>query len=541
MNDMTEMKNLVLTGFMGTGKTEVGRVAASRLGLRFMDMDAIIEGQEGRSVKEIFAGEGEPYFREVESALCRELAGRGGLVIATGGGALVNEENLRALGESGLVVCLDCSPDALWERLRGVEDRPLLDAGDRRERILALMESRAGAYARIPTHVDTTGRGVVEVADDVLRAWFARGGTVDRMEVAAPGGSYPIYTAGGLLAHVGRLVAASMGQGGRCAVVSNDTVARLYAARLVDSLERAGFSPVVCRLPDGEEHKTLDTVRSLYDEFVAFGLDRHGAVIALGGGVVGDMAGFAAATYLRGVPFVQVPTTLLSMVDSSVGGKVGVDLPQGKNLVGAFKQPALVVIDPSVLDTLPREEYASGMAEVIKHGVIGGPELFAALETGLWDAGKMVREAVKVKIDVVQEDPYEHGRRAVLNLGHTFGHALEVLSGYNMRHGEAVAIGTVLAARLAERMGYAGPGLAERVGALMERHNLPTAPPPHDPAEVWRAMSTDKKRRGGRIRFVLPRAIGDVGVFEDVPQEEVTSLFREGSTWPGSGNRVQAR
>jgi 3-dehydroquinate synthase len=274
-------------------------------------------------------------------------------------------------------------------------------------------------------------------------------------------------------------------------------------------------------VPEGEQHKTLATVADLYTQFLAAGLDRASTVLALGGGVVGDMAGFAAATYLRGVPFVQAPTSLLAMVDASVGGKTGVDLPQGKNLVGAFKQPQLVIMDTAVLSTLPSDEFRAGLAEIVKHGIIGAPRLFEQLEhEGPINLVQLVADAVRVKIAVVEEDPYEKGRRAVLNLGHTFGHALELVSEYTLRHGEAVAIGIVAAAHMAVELGRCAPEVAARITELIERLGLPVAAPGYDVEAVYAAMSHDKKRAGKKLRFIIPQAIGDVVVIDD-PGEEV--------------------
>jgi 3-dehydroquinate synthetase len=242
-----------------------------------------------------------------------------------------------------------------------------------------------------------------------------------------------------------------------------------------------------------------------------------------------DVAGFAAATYMRGLPVIQVPTTLLSMVDASVGGKTAVDLPQGKNLVGAFKQPALVAIDPDVLDTLPPPEVASGMAELIKHGVLADVELFKELASGppkrnAWP--RAIARSLQVKIEVVEEDPYEHGRRAILNLGHTAGHALEQLSGYRMRHGEGVSIGMMVAARIAVQLGLADVGLPGRVAGALVSHSLPIKCPPMDADAVWAAMGRDKKKRGKSLRWILPREIGTVEIVADVPQEVVVRVLR---------------
>jgi len=249
--------------------------------------------------------------------------------------------------------------------------------------------------------------------------------------------------------------------------------------------------------------------------------------VALGGGVVGDVAGFAAATYMRGLPLVQVPTTLLSMIDSSVGGKTGVDLPHGKNLVGAFHHPLLVVIDPLALATLPARQVSCGLAEMLKHGVIADAGLFAHLQAGPpWDWVELVERAVAVKIEVVEEDPAEQGWRAVLNLGHTAGHALERLSAYRLPHGEAVAIGLRVAAGVAAEMGLCDAGLPAEIDAALVALGLPLEwVGPHTPADVLAAMGADKKRRHGRLRWVLPRCIGAVEIVDDVPADVVLRVL----------------
>jgi shikimate kinase len=377
------MANIVVTGFMGTGKTAVGQEVARRLGRPFVDMDAESEARAGKPIAQIFAEDGEVAFRQMEATLCQELSAQRGLVIATGGGTLVDTANRELMARSGTVVCLTCEVDEILRRLRPCcgrspdrATRPLLDVADPRAEIERLLEARRQAYAAIPWQIDTTHLPVEEVVAQVI----AITDTI-ALPVRYPGGECPIYVGNGLLAHLGGLLrAVGVPEGGRIAVVSNPVVAPLYGAQVEAALRAAGLRPFACSIPDGEKHKTLATVATLYDQLLAGGLDRGGTMLALGGGVTGDVAGFAAATFMRGVRFVQVPTTLLAMVDASVGGKTGVDLPQGKNLVGAFKQPALVAIDPAVLATLPDEELRSGMAEVIKHGVIGDVELFAELE-----------------------------------------------------------------------------------------------------------------------------------------------------------------
>jgi 3-dehydroquinate synthase len=342
----------------------------------------------------------------------------------------------------------------------------------------------------------------------------------DSIRVIAPGGDYNIHIESGILSLIPQYLDA-FGLRGKVIVATNTTLAGLYGEPLVKKLPNAAL----VTMPDGEQYKTLDTIAKLYADFVDAGLDRSGTVIALGGGVVGDTIGFAAATYMRGVRFIQIPTTLLAMVDSSVGGKVGVDLPQGKNLVGSFKQPDLVLIDPHVLQTLPEREWRCGMAEVIKHGFLADEGL---LDAALWTlecAPELVRRAVQVKVDVVQQDPYEKNIRAYLNLGHTFGHAVEQVSGYSWPHGEAVGVGLVAAARLSHALNLCDSSLTEKVEQIVKAVGLPTRLNGLDPESLYAAMGTDKKWQGGHSRFVLLRVLGQPTIVEDVPPETVIDVL----------------
>jgi shikimate kinase / 3-dehydroquinate synthase len=526
---------LVLTGFMGTGKTSVGQTVARQLGREFVDMDAVIAAREGCTVAEIFATRGEAYFRARERALCAELAGREDLVIATGGGTLVNSHN-RAQFENATVICLDASTDELLRRLNGARDRPLLQADGRqrttddrdgqRERIEALLDTRREAYAAMERHIDTTGRTVDDVAREVMQRFnVGEAQHIVSLRVRTPDGAYPIHLGRGLLDRVGELLARTE-FAARCAVVINSTVGQRYAGRVVESLRAGGFDPVVIEIPDGEAYKTLDMLRGVYDEFVRARLERRSLVLALGGGVIGDLAGFASATFLRGVPFVQIPTTLLAMVDASIGGKVAVNLPAGKNLIGAFKFPHAVIADAEVLETLPVEEFRSGLAEVIKHGIIGDAQLFNELGRVEQLDMDWIARAMRVKIDYVERDPYEEHIRAHLNLGHTFGHALETSSNYQLRHGYAVALGLAVAARLAVRIGWCEVATRDRIIEVLERKELPAQiPRQFSTARILEALGADKKIREGKLRLILPRAIGTVEIAENVPREEITAAL----------------
>lgn len=510
---------------MGAGKTSVGRALAQRLDRVFVDMDTWLEEREGMSIAQLFAAKGEAYFRARESALCRELATGENLVIATGGGALVNPEN-RAAFSNAQIVCLDASVDEIARRLEQDTTRPLLQ-GNARAQIENLLAARRAAYAQIALRVSTDGQSPEQIAQAIVTRVAPR-----EIRVATPTDAYTIHLGHATLNHVGTILQ-PFGLAQTCAVVTNPTVRARYGERVVNALERNGFEPSVIEIPDGEAYKNLDTARALYDQFIAAKLERRSPVIALGGGVVGDTAGFAAATFLRGVPFAQIPTTLLAMVDSSIGGKVAVDHSAGKNLIGAFKFPLAVIADLDALATLPPEEYRAGMAEVIKHGVIGDAELFGEIrETGKQGnretSGELLERALRVKIEIVERDPFEENIRAHLNLGHTFGQALERLAEYKMRHGYAVALGVCVAARLAANINFCDAHTRDEIIAAFEKFALPTRlSREFSPEQILDAMGTDKKIQRGKLRLILPRAIGRVEIVNDVASEEITRALQE--------------
>lgn len=348
--------------------------------------------------------------------------------------------------------------------------------------------------------------------------------------VPLPQDGYEIHIGTGLLDSLGEGVRAVLPPG-RCAILTDDTVAPHYAARVEASLRDAGFDPGVVVFPHGEGSKTLETVQTLYDGMFELGLDRTAFVVALGGGVCGDMAGFAAATFLRGIPFVQVPTTLLAMVDSSSGGKTGVNHTRGKNLIGAFHQPRRVWIDPLTLNTLPPREFRGGLAEVVKHGVIRDEAYFSLVEQkaeailALHPAClcDVIAGSCRIKGGVVAADEREAGERAHLNFGHTFAHAYESLSGYTIPHGEAVAMGMVAACHLAESLHMLEtPDTRLRLCALLKTLGLPVQAPALPPDALLASMYGDKKTERGRLRFVLPRGIGAV---ETVPVEDTEAVL----------------
>ena len=359
-----------------------------------------------------------------------------------------------------------------------------------------------------------------------------RGQTGEEVRVELGQRSYPVVVAPGVLAETGARLAAA-GFGGRCALVTSERVGALYREPVLDSLRAAGFAPAAVAIPDGEEQKNLASLAVLYDRLLEAGIERRSPLVALGGGVVTDLAGFAAATLLRGLPTVLLPTTLLAQIDAAIGGKTGVNHALGKNLIGAFHQPRLVLADVDTLATLPRRELLAGVAEVIKTAAIGDAALFGELEEGLERVIGLERDAivpvvaacVRYKARVVAEDEQEiHGSRSVLNFGHTVGHALEALTGYRgLLHGEAVAIGMVAAARVSVALGRCQAETARRLAALLKRAGLPTDMPSGlTPAALALAMRSDKKSAGRHIRYVCLEEIGRTA-FVELSGEEIVS------------------
>jgi shikimate kinase / 3-dehydroquinate synthase len=544
-----------MTGFMATGKTTNGRRLAEHLGLAFADTDAMVEARAGKAISRIFAEDGEAVFRDLEhGALCEALRGPRA-VVSTGGGAMTQERNLALMQAAGPIICLEARPETVLKRTAARDDRPLLEGDDRLGTIRALMAERAPAYARadyaLPTdRMDKQG-GVAELvkvlAADPRGAVLARPSV--RVGVRAGEAQYQIHIEAGALAALGKLCPAPT-TGTRCAVVTTDVVGPLYGPEVLAALAAGGWQASLLPVPDGERSKSLATAGELYGRLVEAGVDAGGAVFALGGGVVGDLAGFVAATYRRGVRFVQLPTSLLAQVDASVGGKVAVDHPRAKNLIGAFHQPAAVVMDTRVLLTLSQRELRGGLCEVIKHAAIADEELFRYLEAEL-DAFLALQDAAvryvlarscQIKASVVEDDPLDRGGRAVLNYGHTVGHAVEVAAGeWELRHGEAVAIGMAAEARLGEQLGLTEPGTAERLACLLGRVGLPTAAPGLDCALAEAALLQDKKIAAGSLRLPYVPRVGEVGLTQEVPVSALREALRRATSADGASGRDSQR
>lgn len=501
---------LLLNGFMASGKSTLGRLVAERAGRAFIDLDERIEQRTGQRISEIFASSGESAFRRLEAEALAELLQSGRPdVIALGGGALLARKDRLVALDAAVVVTLCADLDETLRRAGEQSgQRPLLAGADARERAERLLEQRATAYAECHARLDTTGKAPEQLAERLERLWRR-----DGIAVAAGEQSYAV--------EIGRNIAVE-----RCAewaagasrviCVSDENVAPLHASPLVSAL---GAAPVtLIELPAGEAHKTLASVERIWRHASEIGADRSSAFVGLGGGVVTDIAGFAAAGWMRGVRWAALPTTLLSMVDASVGGKTAVDLGLAKNCVGAFWQPGAVFCDITYAGSEP-ERGSTALSEVVKTALIGDPELIDYMEAcvpavrardpEVMEA--LVRRCVRVKARVVSEDTREAGVRAALNLGHTFGHALEAVGGFDrLSHGEAVSLGLVAALRLGERLGVTEAALVPRITRLLEALGLPTDLGKEPLSEAADLIGLDKKRRGSKVKFVLVRRSGEI-------------------------------
>jgi shikimate kinase/3-dehydroquinate synthase len=495
---------LVFTGFMGAGKSTAAREVAAELGVPVHDTDALLEQRFGEPIESFFDREGEPAFRAAEEALvCEVLDRAGGEVVALGGGALGSERVRAALGRH-TVVLVDVDLDTAWGRARG-RRRPLAREPDR---FAALYAERAPAYdAAADAILPGLGRGIAARAARALRD---RPDGLTLLWATAASGDYPVWVGAGAARR------APWPAPGRRLAVTDDNVAAAQPA-LLEAAE-----PVVT-IPPGEEHKTLATAERLWTALARAGATRADHVVGVGGGVVGDLAGFVAATYQRGVPVVHVPTTIVAQVDSAYGGKTGVDLPEAKNYVGAYHQPAGVLVDPGALDTLPAAERAAGYAEVVKTALIAGGALWQRVASGTPVDEPVIVACARTKLRVVASDERDAGGRQVLNLGHTVGHAIETVTGYaRYRHGEAVGLGLLAALRLSGQ-----EALRAQVRELLAAAGLPTRLDGAEPAAVVAATARDKKRVGAEVPFVLVRAPGDVRHGEPVTAAELSAAVRE--------------
>lgn len=544
-------RRIVLIGPSGAGKSAVAGLLARRLGWTAVDTDALVEAAAGRDIATIFRDDGEAAFRERERAAVREACAAGECVVAAGGGAPVDAQNAEELWRDAFVVALQARPATALARLAATgERRPLLEGPERMERIGAQQEARAAVYGLADWTVRTDGltpehvaieieRAARDHAAELLAARASASAAPDPLvvfEVRTATARYPIVVGWDILDSLGERLR-EMGLGGTAHIITDTTVQAAHGERALASLRRAGIDADVCAVPPGESSKSLERAASVYDWLVARKAERGHVIVGLGGGVAGDLAGFVAATFLRGMPLVLAPTSLLAMVDASVGGKVAVDHREGKNLIGAFYQPRLVFDDVALLRTIAPRELAAGWAEVVKHAFILDAELLAMLESRPEAAvaldpvfaTQLVARNAALKGRIVSDDERETaGLRITLNYGHTIGHGIEAATAYGeYLHGEAVAIGMMGAAAISVRMGLLDPRVAARQETLLRKLGLPLRAPGVGAERVLAAMALDKKVRGRRIRWVLLAAAGRTVIRDDVPEALVREVVAE--------------
>ncbi|MFM8607118.1 MAG: 3-dehydroquinate synthase [Hyphomicrobiales bacterium] len=543
-------RTIVLVGMMGAGKTSIGKRLAQRLGIPFNDADAEIERAAGMTIPEIFSTRGEAEFRLGEQRVIQRLLGEGASVLATGGGAFMNADTRKRIAEAGVSIWLKADFDVLLRRVKKRSNRPLLQTEDPEKTLRDLIELRYPNYAdaTLTIHSRDVAHEVIvdEIIVELSSHFELRTPTIikpdplsDLVKVDLPGRAYDIVIGSGLLETVGERIAA-LGKGLSVAIITDENVAQHHLATLQNSLQNSDIRSHAVVLPPGEKTKSMAMVTKVVDEILVAKLERGDLVIALGGGVIGDLAGFAAAITRRGMRFVQIPTTLLAQVDSSVGGKTGVNSDHGKNLIGAFHQPSLVLADVDCLDTLSKREFAAGYAEVVKYGLINDAEFFNWLEAhheGVFAGGAdrvyAISKSCRAKAAIVMRDEREEGERALLNLGHTFAHAFERIVAYDgarLVHGEAVAIGLCCAFQFSQKLGLASGQDASRIERHLEKVGLPTkikAIPGWTAGSdnILDAMAQDKKVKKGRLTFILARGIGESFIAPDVDSGDVRSFL----------------
>ena len=561
-------RSIVLVGMMGAGKTSIGRRLAAVLGLNFVDADVEIESAAGMTIPEIFARHGEAYFRDGERRVISRILADGQRVLATGGGAFMNQATRDRISERGVTVWLKADAEVLLKRVRKRANRPLLQTRDPEQTLRELIDERYPVYAladfclvsregphesMVEAVMETLNRGLetlprlqhppVTAAPPSIALAGNSAHASERTAVPVELGSrrYEILIGDNLLAEAGAHIA-HVAPRASCAIVTDENVARHHLPALEASLDKAGIRHARIVIAPGEASKCWTEFARVCDAIIAARMERRDLVIALGGGVVGDLAGFAASTIRRGMRFVQIPTTLLAQVDSSVGGKTAINSEHGKNLIGAFHQPSLVLADTQTLATLAPREFRAGYAEVAKYGLIDDAPFFAWLERHWQDVfaqGPALAHAIatscRSKAAIVARDETEQGDRALLNLGHTFGHALESLTHFNterLNHGEGVAIGMACAYRFSARIGHCPQADAERV----ERHLAAVGLPSHirdiagwnaGPDAILEAMYQDKKVERGALTFILARGVGQTFIAKGVPADDVSAFLRD--------------
>jgi 3-dehydroquinate synthase len=541
---------IYLTGFMGSGKTTVGKILAKKLGFDFIDTDELIVKKAKKSIPRIFKEDGEKKFRKTETQIVKSIGAIRRLpinntVVSLGGGAILEEENLEIILKSGRLVHLHISPEEVWKRLKNDKRRPLLTSKKKKlskrnllRRINWLIEIRKRYYEYSEFSINTTGKSPEKIADEITEKIFK----IETVKVSPKNKTYPVYLGAGILEGFGEIYFKNK-LGKKCVVITNKIVDKLHGKVLYKSLENNSINYEKIIIQDGEKYKNIETANKIYTQMLKLKCDRNTTVLAFGGGVIEDLAGFIASTFMRGVPLVHIPTTLLAQVDSSIGGKVGVNHKLAKNIIGAFYQPEFVFIDTELLRTLPKREFINGLGEVIKYGIIKDKKFFEFIENNLYELlnlnSKILKPIIKkcceIKAEIVRKDEKEAKLRMILNFGHTVGHALETITNYNKyKHGEAVMFGMITAGKIAVKLGYLDLKEFERIEKLIKRINpivdIIQKSSLHTKTQINKLLKTialDKKVKNGKIRFILPLKIGEVRIFDNINFRKIFSVINK--------------
>ena len=538
-----ESFNIALTGLMGSGKTTVGKYLADNLKKTFIDTDQIIEEKEGKTISQIFEENGEDYFRHLEARLIEEIFSTGkDLVVSLGGGAIVNSASRKIIKDNARLIALIADPNDLHQRIKRRKSRPLLnESKNQLETLNALWQERKEAYYDSHIQIVTEGKTINSIGIEIIQNLNLSKPKVQEQEVkiSAKHKAYKIY-----FKDLYRFSLAPLKAGKKVLVISQEPIAKHYMDILLEKISSDGYEVSTMVIDNSEEAKNFFTYQLILQKLLSLNFGRKDTLVALGGGVVGDITGFAASTFYRGINYVQVPTTLLSMIDSSVGGKTAINVPEGKNLIGSFYQPHMVHIDAQALNSLPDREFKSGLGELVKYTMLGsawdellGDHFFdyvnlnaeTILEKDLILLNDLINHCLRIKAGIVAEDEQEHGIRAHLNLGHTFAHALEEVTKYKeFTHGEAVAIGLACACYLSEELGYIKRSATKKVLDLMKSLGLKFMIPKEIKVEkILAAFKYDKKSINGVPNFILPKGhIGRVEIVSNIDSQLIINAIK---------------
>ncbi len=540
--------NIILTGFSGTGKSHVGYIVSDILNWNFLDTDEVIETKASMTIASIFDKPGAPEFRSIEKSVISEIASVSEFVISTGGGAIIDEENFANMRENGFIVCLEAKAETINTRINQQlnddkdSSRPLIANGDTNHHIEQLKSQRQYKYSMAEWTIHTDNLTPIEVAREVVRAWEINKQYVESeirsanlskepsFKVSTKSLSYPVFVGSEILDDITGYISIPQLYG-QIFVISDEILKDTHLVTLKNSFSGSGVDVKTFLVSSGEQSKTIGTAQEIYRWLAQNRAERSSTILALGGGVVGDLAGFVASTYLRGIKVIQVPTSLAAMVDASIGGKTAVNLPEAKNLVGAFHQPIAVLADLRTLKTLHNRELASGWAEAIKHGLILDKDLFTLFETKAADNNSLsqnlseniISRSMEIKARVIEQDEREiTGKRMILNYGHTIGHGLEAASQYGaLLHGEAVSIGMMGAGIISHNMGLLSSSTLDRQASVLKNFNLPVTYSNIEPEDILTAIQLDKKVASKKISWVLLEDVGKTSIHTEVPEDLV--------------------